>query len=318
MNLIQADASVGSQKGQELVYSLLGSRVLENIAEVTEERVFRGQPRLDRASPRQVFPHVRFYESEPPHGRFPGHHHSWPELATVIEGKLDIAIGQYMYRVQRGDWLVADSEVPHGECYASRNTSYRLIWFELERPYPNLHLTEYRSGSGYESFGVFGLPQLPAFLRRSAAQLLGPGWPAEAQARMHLLRLVNWIMELLDQSLHQKPSRASQQVLAVKELVTRSTETRPAVKELANQVGLSQNYLSSLFHRETGMTIRQYSVNHRIELAKNLLADPRSTIKDVAFRLGFQNPYHFSNTFHRATGTRPSAYQSFATAHPSK
>ena len=129
--------------------------------------------------------------------------------------------------------------------------------FELERPYPNLHLTEYRSGSGYESFGVFGLPQLPAFLRTSAAQLFGPSWPAEAQARMHLLRLVNWMMELLDHSLHQKPSRSSQQVRAVKELITGSSEARPTVKELASKVGLSQNYLSSLFHRETGMTIRQ-------------------------------------------------------------
>ena len=101
MSLIRADASIGSEKGQELVYALLGSRVLENIACLTEERVLRGQSRPDRASPRRRFPHVRFYESEPPTGRRPGHHHSWPELATVIEGKLDVAIGQQMYRVQR-------------------------------------------------------------------------------------------------------------------------------------------------------------------------------------------------------------------------
>jgi AraC-like DNA-binding protein len=310
MNLIQTTARIGSQQGQEIVYTLLGLRVLENIAGLTEDRVFRGQARPDRASSRKQFPHVRFYEGEAPNGRLPGHHHFWPELATVVEGRLDLAIGSEMYRAQRGDWFVVAPEVPHGECCNASRARYQLVWFELERPYPNLHLTQYDPATGYESFGVFGLPQLPLFLRASAGQLFGGSWPSTARARMHLLRLVNWIMELLDQSLHQAPSKISQQVLAVKETIAQSAETRPTVKELAARVGLSPNYLSSLFHRETRMTIRQYIANRQIEAAKNLLADPNATIKEVAYRLGFQDPFHFSNAFLRATGIRPSAYQS--------
>lgn len=317
MNLIQSDAPPGSQEGQEILYTLLGTNVLENVAGLSEERILYGQPRPDRVSARHSFPDVpKFYEAQPPVGRRPGHHHSWPEIATVVEGVLDVVIGEQTYRAKRGDWLVVRPEIPHGECHAQTRNYYRLVWLEMDRPFPNLHVTEYRPGNGYESFGIFGLPQLPAYLRASAAQLFGTEWPPEKQARMHLLRLVSWVMELLDQSLHANVSKAGRKVLEVQELIVRSKDCYPSVKQLADKVGLSTNYLSSLFHSQTGTTIREYIANLRIEKAKSYLADPACSIKDVAYRLGFQNPYHFSNAFRRATGVRPSAYQLAHSGHP--
>jgi AraC-like DNA-binding protein len=310
MNLIQSDVPPGSQKGQEIVYALLGTKVLENVAGLCKERVFYGQSRPDRVSVRPKFPAVReFYEGQPPAGSRPGHHHYWPEIATVAEGHLDVAIGDYTYRAARGDWFVVKPNIPHGECCDLARSYYRMVWFEMDRPFPNLHATEYRPGNGYESFGIFGLPQLTPYLRACTAQLFGPQWPTEDQARMHLLRLVAWVMELLDHSLNANLSKASQKVLEVKKLIMGDEEDYPSVKQLAHKVSLSANYLSSLFHAQTGTTIRQYIADRRIERAKIYLAEPSSSIKEVAYRLRFQNPYHFSNAFRRATGMRPSAYQ---------
>ena len=308
-NYIYSSVPPGSQKGQEILFSVLSSRVLENIAGLTEERVFYGQARPDRPASRRRFPEVSFYEGQPPAGRYPGHHHFWPELATVVEGDVKIAIAQEMYSARRGDWLALRPEVVHGECCAETRTAYQLVWFELDRPYPNLHLSAYKPGQGYESFGIFGLPQLPPFLRASAKELVAPPWPPVSQARLHLLRLVNWIMELLDQSLHPKLSRGRRKVLEVQERISRSQEDHPTVKGLAAQVGLSTNYLSTLFHAHTGITIRQYITYRQVEKAKSLLADPSCTIKEVAYRLGFQNPCHFSKVFRCATGIRPGVYQ---------
>ena len=167
MSPIQSDAPPGSQRGQEILYDFLGSRVLENIAGLSEERVLRGQPPRPRcASPRRQFPEVWFYKSQPPSGRHAGHHHFWPELATVLEGHLDVAIGDHMYRATRGDWLVLKPEIVHGECCAQDRTAYKMVWFELDRPYPNMHVTAYKPAQGYESFGVFGCPSFPPFSER--------------------------------------------------------------------------------------------------------------------------------------------------------
>jgi AraC-like DNA-binding protein len=309
MNLIQSDGPPGSQEGQEILYTLLGTNVLENVAGLTDDRILSGQPRPDRVSPRHSFPFVPKFYKRLPSERSPGHHHSWPEIATVVEGVLDAFIGEEIYRAKRGDWIVVRPEIPHGECCAPTRNYYRMVWFEMDRPFPNLHVTEYRPGNGYESFGIFGLPQLPPYLRVSAAHLFSAEWPPEMQARMHLLRLVSWVLELLDQSLNSSISKAGQKVLEVQELIVHSEGVSPSVKQLADKVGLSANYLSSLFHTQTGTTIRQYIANRRIEKAKIYLADPACSIKEVAYRLGFQNPYHFSNAFRRATGVRPSAYQ---------
>jgi AraC-like DNA-binding protein len=310
MNLIHTDGPPGSQRGQEILYALLGTKVLENIAGLCPERVFYGQPRTDRSSPRQKFPFVRqFYEGQPPvHGK-PGHHHFWPEIATVAEGCLDIVIGDNAYRARQGDWVIIKPEVLHGECCDEARNYYRLIWFEMDRPFPNIHVTEYRVGSGYESFGIFGLPQITPYLRACMAQLFGPQFPVEDRARLHLLRLISWVMELLDQSLNVKLSKAAQKVLEVKTLIMHDENAYPSVKQLASKVGLSANYLSSLFHSQVGTTIRQYISDRRIEKAKIYLADSSCSIKEVAYRLHFQNAYHFSNAFRRATGIRPSTYQ---------
>ena len=310
MSLIPSDGPPGTQERREVLYALLGTNVLENIAGLSPERILSGQPKPDRVSPRRHFPAVRrFYGNQPQAGRHPGHRHVWPELATVIDGEMDALIGGQTYRARRGDWLVVKPEVPHGECYAQTRSYYCLVWFEFDRPFPNLHVAEYRPGRGYESFGVFGLPKLPACLRTSAAQLFGAEWPPETQARMHLLRLVTWVMELLDQHLHKRLSEAGQKVLAVQELIVRSENAFPSVRQLATRVGLSANYLSSLFHSQTGTTIRQYIADRRIEKAKRYLADHGWSIKEVALRLGFKNPYHFSSAFYRATGVRPSVYR---------
>lgn len=315
MRPLSTDSPPGTQERREVLYTLLGTNVLESIAGLSPERILDGRPRPERPSPRKHVP------VEPPtigsaarDGQQAGHRHVWPELATLVDGEMDLFIDQQTYRARRGDWLVIRPDVLHGGGYTQTRAYYCLIWFEFDRPFPNLHVSEYRPGRGYESFGLFNLPKLPAYLRSSAAQLLGETWPPEAQARMHLLRLVTWVMELLDQHLHAKLSEAGRKVLAVQELIARSERAWPSVKQLAARVGLSANYLSSLFHTQTGTTIRQYITDRRIESAKRCLSDANCSIKEVADRLGFKNPYHFSSAFHRATGLRPSAYRQLVNA----
>ncbi len=295
INLLQSNAPPGTQAGQEILYHLLGTKVLENVAGLCPGRIFYGQPRPDRISPRRRFP--------------AGHRHYWPEIATVAEGHLDVAMGDQTYRAERGDWLVVKPNTLHGECCDLTRSHYRMVWFEMDRPVPNLHIAEYRAGNGYKSFGVFRLPPLPPYLRASAAALFSEPWPPGNQARMHLLRCVAWVVELLDQSLHTKPSKASQKVMEAQNLILRADNPYPSVKQLANKVGVSANYLSTLFHAQTGITVRQYIAHRRMEKAKSYLADHFCSIKEVAYRLGFHNPYHFSNAFQRATGVRPSAFQ---------
>jgi AraC-like DNA-binding protein len=47
----------------------------------------------------------------------------------------------------------------------------------------------------------------------------------------------------------------------------------------------------------------------RIERAKALLANPRASITEIAFDVGFAAASAFSATFHRITGQTPTDYR---------
>jgi two-component system response regulator YesN len=57
------------------------------------------------------------------------------------------------------------------------------------------------------------------------------------------------------------------------------------------------------------MTLRQFLDLKRVERAKALLLEPHSSIKQVAFALGYADQHQFSRVFRRVTGTSPTGFR---------
>ena len=81
------------------------------------------------------------------------------------------------------------------------------------------------------------------------------------------------------------------------------------VYEIAERIGLSENYLSTLFHRETGYTISAYIMQKRIETARNMLLHSDYSYAQIALSLGFSSQSHFIKAFRGQTGTTPAQYR---------
>ena len=78
---------------------------------------------------------------------------------------------------------------------------------------------------------------------------------------------------------------------------------------LAREVGVSKYCLSRRFHEVMGITLRGYLVRARLEKAKELLADTRNQITDIALTVGFGDLPRFDKLFKRYMGVTPSAYR---------
>ena len=78
---------------------------------------------------------------------------------------------------------------------------------------------------------------------------------------------------------------------------------------LSDEIGISPNYLSSVFKMETGIRFKKYLNSYRIDRAKELLMDSRYKIYEVANLVGIEDSRYFSQIFRTYTGLKPSEYR---------
>lgn len=78
---------------------------------------------------------------------------------------------------------------------------------------------------------------------------------------------------------------------------------------LSEEIGISPNYLSSVFKMETGIRFKKYLNSYRIKQAKELLMDSRYKIYEVANLVGIEDSRYFSQIFRTYTGLKPSEYR---------
>ncbi|HLV85883.1 MAG TPA: PocR ligand-binding domain-containing protein [Candidatus Sulfotelmatobacter sp.] len=99
-------------------------------------------------------------------------------------------------------------------------------------------------------------------------------------------------------------------VLAVYRLVEERGPAEITIQQLAQALHLSGGHLSRVFRRRAGITLEQYLIQQRLELAKRALLDPRLNVAEVAERCGFCNPAYFASVFKKYVKCTPREFAS--------
>ncbi len=88
---------------------------------------------------------------------------------------------------------------------------------------------------------------------------------------------------------------------------------RPAhawsLEELAKEVGTSRSVLAERFTHLVGMPPIQYLTQWRIQLAASLLRSTKSSLAEVADRVGYGSEAALSRAFKRWVGVAPAHYR---------
>ena len=82
-----------------------------------------------------------------------------------------------------------------------------------------------------------------------------------------------------------------------------------SVRGLAKVVGLNPTYLSRLFAKETGIPLKQFVSEAKIDTAQNLLKYSDLRYLQISIALGFSSQSAFISAFKRITGMTPKAYR---------
>ncbi|MGR5420320.1 helix-turn-helix transcriptional regulator [Vibrio sp. PNB22_4_1] len=81
-------------------------------------------------------------------------------------------------------------------------------------------------------------------------------------------------------------------------------------EEVASLCHYSPNYFSKYFHREMGISFRNYLTSKRLSQAQRLLKEqPKSKIAYIAYQCGYHDVSYFSRIFKKKVGISPATYR---------
>ena len=79
--------------------------------------------------------------------------------------------------------------------------------------------------------------------------------------------------------------------------------------QLSKHCGLTTQYLSTLFHKETGITIREFIMNEKLEAAKQMLSYSEAGLMEISAYLAFSTHSNFTMHFKKKFGMAPREYR---------
>lgn len=133
----------------------------------------------------------------------------------------------------------------------------------------------------------------------------------ETQEPYYQFRAAALVMLLLSEVLGrerkaEQSGESAQLVERAKFLMQENVDGAMSVEAIGERLGIGMERFYEAFKAYTGMTPYQYFIQLKINKAKDLLDAEEVSVKEVAFTLGFDDPYYFSRLFKKKTGVAPS------------
>ncbi len=95
----------------------------------------------------------------------------------------------------------------------------------------------------------------------------------------------------------------------VQDWLVNHPERQASIDDLAKEAGMSRRNLTRSFRRATGITLKQFATELKLEVAENLIGDPGQTIENVAAQCGFKDARQLRRLVKANFGINPSAWR---------
>lgn len=242
--------------------------------------------------------------------------HPHPELFIQTGGGTDFECPAESFRLRTREVAVIPTGVPHAETPLDLKTPYGILVFMQKRDGFLLH----RAFASKRGEITPGFVQAVESARGRAAfrfleELILPvGTRHRREFQKSLLRIfLVTMLEELDHPAGESTSSSPRVAEAEKLARTLLSDSSLSVARLARMLGCSPDYLSRSFQNEREMSLSTWIARERIEMARDLLADPRHSVAEIGWMCGFSSPSYFIRVFRRQTGFTPRKWRTAAT-----
>ncbi len=81
------------------------------------------------------------------------------------------------------------------------------------------------------------------------------------------------------------------------------------IEALAQHFGYNARYLTTLFKKHTGFSLKEYSHKLKLDYAKNILSSSDTSVQKIAYSLGYKDEKYFMKLFKQQEGITPTQYR---------
>ena len=251
------------------------------------------------------------------------HSHDFLELVYVMHGSALHQLGTESYRVSEGDYFIVDFGSLHRY---QENDQFEIVNCLFQPEYVDAALVNQRSLASVLKRRQLGAPLQDA---RAADRLfhdedgrirrLFESMEREFEQKQdgyhEMIRcyLIEILVHVSRLSAALSPrGRMHPAAAAMAEYLYEHYAEPLSLDTLSSLLGYTPQYLSALFHRETGMSLSAYLQRLRVEKSCRKLAQTRLAVSAIAQEVGYCDLKHFNSVFRRYAGLSPREYRSRA------
>ena len=240
------------------------------------------------------------------------------ELMVVTEGTLHIANHEKEYTVNKGEYLLM-SPTPHQ--YGTRPGSCEFYWMHFD----------YHNGlqdhTGHSTLPEYASTHLIIPMQGSLSSLeriiilMKQLQDSDRRYKENTLNNALCSAVLAELSAQKRHTQTNDKQLKeqlysdILDYISWHAQGILRVSEIAAYFGYNEKYLTTFFKKYSGITLKQYILQTKMELAKSDLSETNQPVSQIAFRLSFSDAHNFSNAFHKVTGLSPSEYRASYNKH---
>ena len=254
------------------------------------------------------------------------HRHEYIEVVYVLSGSAIHTVNDKCSAVKRGDLCVVNVDTIHMFCPEKKSAEPLIVYDLMFTPaFFDRSLGQRNSFEALMDSDLFRMlpcvdeagfgvsenlnARFSELFNRMYDEYRGGSVGSMEIIRAYLLQVLVTAMRINGEEIKVAARSRERLTRMVIDRVDAEYANQIGVKELAQSVHVSPDYLGRVFKEVTGQTVGAYIRTVRIRNACRLLSATQRTVADIAVACGFSDAKNFYDAFKKHTGLLPGDYR---------
>lgn len=250
------------------------------------------------------------------------HGHEFFELVYVMKGTSVHHLGARTHNLSEGDYFIMDLGSFH--CY-QENRDFTIVNCLFAPEYVDRALLNCPSLSALLSNEIRQFGARPGMLNaadriyrddtgriRSLIESMEREYADRETGYLEMMRcrLIEILVHTARAASEEEGTSKTHPAVAAMSEYLHANYTQPlSLPGMSAELGYTPQYLSCLFHRETGVSLSGFLQRIRVEKSCTLLAQSRMSVSAVAQEVGYSDLKHFNSVFRSHMGMSPREFR---------